>query len=102
MGKKTTLIFPILLFMVLHSPAQETGRLILNDSIITTISTRYESRSFLHRAIMGSNYREAWNMPVQLPVLHFSDAGFTIEKLGGGQQTKSLHLWGKNGRHWVL
>jgi hypothetical protein len=51
---------------------------------------------------MGKNYRDSWSMPVKLPVLRLTASKFIIEKMGGGQQTKSLHLFDKNGGHWVL
>lgn len=72
------------------------------DSAVTAISTRYEPKSFLHKMIMGKNYRSTWSTPVNLPVFHLSGSGFTIEKLGGGQQTKSLRLKDKQGKEWAL
>ncbi len=72
------------------------------DSSTVRISTKYEAGSFLHRAIMGSNYRKTWNAPVKLPVFYLSKSGFKIEKLGGGEQTKSLRVKDRNGKLWVL
>lgn len=72
------------------------------DSSTVRISTKYEARSFLHRAIMGSNYRKTWNAPAKLPEFYLSKSGFKIEKLGGGEQTKSLRLKDRNGKLWVL
>lgn len=72
------------------------------DSMVTVISTRYEPRSFLHKIIMGKNYRNTWSTPVKLPVLRLKGSEFIIEKLGGGQQTKSLRLKDKNGKEWAL
>lgn len=73
-----------------------------NDSMVHTISSKYEAGSFLHRVIMGSNYRKTWSTPVKFPVFHLSSSAFTIEKLGGGEQTKSLRLKDGKGRKWVL
>lgn len=72
------------------------------DSIITPISLQYEQRSFLHRLVMGKNYRDTWSRPVKFPVLYLSQTGLTIDKLGGGQQTKSLRLKEASGKEWVL
>jgi len=72
------------------------------DSIITPISTKYEIRSFLHRMVMGKNYRETWSTPVKLPIFRMSGSGFKLGKLGGGQQTKSLRLFDAKGKEWVL
>ena len=72
------------------------------DSIITTISNKYDNKSFLHRLIMGKNYRKTWSTPVKLPVLYLSKTGLKIEELGGGQQTKSLQLVDANGKEWAL
>ena len=96
---KTILLISLAL-LTLQLPAQELPA--LTDSIVTTISSRYQSKSFFHRLMMGRNYRDIWSTPVKLPVLHFNSFGFTIEKLGGGQQTKTLHLLDRNGGHWVL
>lgn len=86
--------------------AQEEQKIIsayaAKDSAVTVISTRYEPKSFLHKMIMGKNYRNTWITPVKLPVFRLSGSEFTIEKLGGGQQTKSLRLKDKQGREWAL
>jgi hypothetical protein len=73
-----------------------------SDSVVSNISSKYTSNSFLHRFIMGKNYRKTWNTPVKFPVFYLSKSPFTIEKLGGGQQTKSLRLKDQQGRDWVL
>ena len=75
---------------------------IAKDTVISSISSRYEARSFLHRMIMGSNYRKTWSTPVRFPVFYLSRSEFKIEKLGGGEQTKSLRLKDRNGKRWVL
>ena len=51
---------------------------------------------------MGNNYRKEWKQPVTIPVFRFSESGFTIKDLGGGMQTKSLHVVDKFGKEWSL
>ncbi len=78
-----------------HSPATK-------DSIIAVASTRYRPQSFLRNFFMGRNYRKVWEQPVTVPVFQLSTSGFTIKELGGGKQTKSLHLTDSAGKEWAL
>lgn len=101
--KRGLLIVYILLS--LQTVAQKSSRAFdykPTDSIITAISTKYEERSWLHRLVMGKNYRDTWSTPVKLPVFYLSNSGLKIEKLGGGQQTASLRLKDAAGKEWVL
>jgi hypothetical protein len=52
----------------------------------------------------GANYRREWTTPVTIPLLNTDSAfgGLTPLYLGGGRQTKSLHLADARGRHYVL
>ena len=75
---------------------------VAKDSAVTVISKRYQPKSFLHKVIMGKNYRNTWSTAIQLPIFRLTGSGFTVEKLGGGQQTKSLRLRDKEGREWAL
>ena len=93
--KAWQLIWILLMTLHLNAQTQANSSIILKDSIVTNISSRYEPRSFLHTLIMGRNYRESWSTPVKLPIFQVNVSDFTIEKLGGGQQTKSLHLLDK-------
>jgi hypothetical protein len=51
---------------------------------------------------MGNNYREEWTQPLDIPVLDIWKEGYTIEKKGGGHQTRSLRLADSEGRHFVM
>ena len=99
-------ILAFILLMSLSGEGQKKSTAVLQyqatDSIITGISNQYEIRSFLHRIIMGKNYRDTWSTPVKLPLFYLSKSGMTIDKLGGGQQTKSLRLKDASGKEWVL
>ncbi len=74
------------------------------DSVTVPIDTMYNAVSGFHKLISGKNYRKEWGMPVHLKVFRINKTmgGFTIRKIGGGHQTKSLKLDDKNGRKWNL
>ena len=62
---------------------------------------RYEAGA-LQRFLLGSGYRELWAAPIQVEVLDLAgwSGGLVAEKKGGGKQTKSLKLKGRDGREW--
>ena len=74
------------------------------DSFVTVAA----DTSYLHSEKrwfwLGRNYRETWATPVKARVFNISEekGGLEIVKEGGGQQTSSLRLEGKNGRQYVL
>ena len=74
----------------------------LKDSATMPASKQYSNLSFFKRIFLGKNYRTVWSEPVRLPVFHLKELGFTVDKLGGGQQTKSLRLRDPKGREWAL
>lgn len=74
------------------------------DSTVTVhLSDIYNKGKFV-RFWMGDNYRNVWNLPVELPVFDIGSekGGLTILKRGGGQQTRSVRMEDKNGRQYVL
>ena len=74
------------------------------DSVEVAINKNYQQITGFHRFISGKNYRKEWATPVHLKVFRINKemGGFTIKKLGGGKQTKSLKLKDKNGKDWAL
>ena len=52
----------------------------------------------------GKHWRKEWITPVSFPYLDLDTTagGLTPLKMGGGHETKSLRLLGKNGREYVL
>jgi hypothetical protein len=57
----------------------------------------------LKKKLTGKNYRKEWTEPVAMPVFDFnSNGGLRVDKLGGGKETKSLHLESANGEKWSL
>jgi hypothetical protein len=61
-------------------------------------------KSGFHQLLWGKDYRKEWTTAVTVPVLNLDSAfgGLTPVKEGGGRQTKSLHLIGGNGKHYML
>jgi hypothetical protein len=75
-----------------------------NDSTVTVpISTRYQASSFQKR-MLGANYRDLWETPVNIPVFNVGKehGGLEIKKMGGRTQTRSLRMEAKDGRQYVL
>ncbi|WP_420388466.1 metallophosphoesterase [Roseivirga sp.] len=67
-------------------------------------SQKYHNRSKFHEALFGANYREEWAAEVELPIFDIAsvEGGLKILKKGGGHQTTSLRLEGKDGKQYVL
>lgn len=64
-----------------------------------SIQKNYEANG-LHRFFFGDHWRDYWTTPVKFSYLNLNEfaGGLTPIKIGGGQQTKSLQLQGKDGR----
>lgn len=67
-------------------------------------STRYTHPNLLKRIFLGGNYRKTWATPVRVPLFYIQNThgGYTIKKLGGGQQTKSLRVKDTGGQTMVI
>lgn len=74
------------------------------DSVKVAAYSKYDKVSPVHRLLFGENYRKLWAMPVKMKVFHLSkeQGGLTITELGGGKQTKTLHLEDASGHKWAL
>jgi hypothetical protein len=74
------------------------------DSIIAIASHRYEHASLIERTFVGRNYRDVWSIPVRVKRFHLyqEKSGLTPKELGGGLQTRSLHLEDQSGQKWAL
>ncbi len=58
----------------------------------------------LRRFLLGDDYRDAWAAPIRVPLLdleHFA-GGLHPLKIGGGAQTRNLHLAARNGVEYVF
>jgi hypothetical protein len=71
------------------------------DTITISASTKYPPT---HSIFHDKSYREEWSAPVHMKIFHLTrtNGGFTPTGLGGGEQTKSLHLRDSKGKEWVL
>ena len=74
------------------------------DSFSISASEKYPKVTGFRKTIMGQNYRQEWSTPVNMKVFNLNKerGGFIITGIGGGKQTKSLHLRDKKGKEWVL
>lgn len=92
------ILLSLLLFR-LNLPAQTWP-----DSVSVPASNEFEKASIFKKIFMGSNYRKEWSTPVAMPIfdLKNDDRVFTIDELGGGNQTTTLYLKDKNGYEWAL
>jgi len=74
------------------------------DSVLINISDKYSNASKFHMSLLGKNYREIWTTKVKFPVFDIGKekGGLKIIKRGGGMQTMSIRLEGKNKKQYVL
>lgn len=73
------------------------------DSTTAAAGPQYK-RSGWHNFLWGKNYRTVWSTPVTLKKFFFDKeaGGLKIDELGGGHQTKSLHLEIEDGKKYTL
>lgn len=74
------------------------------DSVITIAPDKEFKASFIREFFWGDHYREVWQTPVTVKYLDMSQeaGGLAPDRLGGGVQTTSLRLKGKNGIEYAL
>lgn len=75
----------------------------LMDSVTVVPNADLEA-SGLHKLFFGKLYRDVWTAPIRVPVVDLDTAfgGLSADKKGGGLQTRSLRLAGRNGHDYVL
>ena len=78
---------------------QEEKQINYKDSVKTIAAGEEYKASRFKRRLMGEHYRDTWATPVKAPYLNLSTfaGGLTPIKMGGGKQTTSLQLQGKDG-----
>lgn len=76
---------------------------VLPDSATVAANPALEGNGFKN-LFMGKNYRSEWTTPITVEVLDIGkeQGGLTLEKQGGGRQTKSLKVEDKSGKDWSL
>ena len=92
--------FGVWLFLLMSVPAFSQKP--KPDSVSSPASGKYADAGIFKQLFWGSNYRHIWEEPVKAKVFYLQGSGFTIKKLGGGQQTRSLRLLDTKGEEWVL
>jgi hypothetical protein len=77
---------------------------VYQDSAVVSANKNYADVSRFKKFMLGENYRKEWAAPVKLKVFDVrkEHGGFTVEGLGGGKQSKSLHLKDSSGTKWAL
>ena len=81
----------------------EAGSPCLIRTVTIVPAARYQA-GWVHRLLLGAQWREAWSTPIAVPVLDLDtfDGGLTPDREGGGYETLNLHFKGANGRKWVF
>ena len=72
------------------------------EEYITIVPGKEYHAGGLHRLLFGDHWRDLWITPVNVEILDLDnfDGGLIPLKRGGGQQTKSLRFYSKNGKKW--
>jgi hypothetical protein len=78
------------------APAQQRA-------VVVAPGAEYQAGSF-HQWLFGSGHRELWQTPVRVPVLNLRTfaGGLTAVAEGGGKQTRTLHMRGRDGRQYIF
>ncbi|MCC8426859.1 hypothetical protein [Mucilaginibacter sp. UR6-11] len=94
------------LFFLILGCLSTTATLAQNgtDSIKVAPHAKYNHVTPQRRLFFGENYRKLWALPVNIKILHLSTekGGLTVTGLGGGNQTRSLHLQDAAGNKYAL
>ena len=75
------------------------------DSVLATAGRHYNRHSGLYSLFLGQHYRRVWAAPVTVPVLSLAtvaSGGLRPGKAGGGYQSISMTLEGREGRAYAL
>jgi hypothetical protein len=63
---------------------------------------RFHQGGSFFRYWLGDNYRDAWDQPLEVPCFDLSHGPYTIERVGGSQQSLTFHLKHPSGREYKL
>lgn len=76
----------------------------VTDSATVAANSDYDDASSFKRFMLGSNYRKVWATPAKMKVFRMDSekGGLEIETMGGGKQSRSLHMKDANGMKWTL
>ncbi|MFD2160899.1 BamA/TamA family outer membrane protein [Paradesertivirga mongoliensis] len=82
-----------------NAEVREEKQINYKDSVkVLAAGAQYEASAF-KRSLYGEHYRDTWATPIKVNYLDLSTfaGGLTPLKMGGGKQTTSLQLQGKDG-----
>jgi hypothetical protein len=73
------------------------------DSVEVVAGIQYKAGGF-HRWLFGTAYRDRWTTPVMIPVLDLQTyaGGLRPQKVGGGNQTRTLRMVASGGGEYVF
>lgn len=73
------------------------------DSVTVVPGARYEEGGWT-RFWLGDNWRDVWTTPIRVPVLDIRRfaGGLEMERQGGGNQSRTLHMIGADGVGYVF
>ena len=93
------LIFSVLIM----APAAALAQPQQTDSVRIAADSSYNV-NFIHSFFLGKYYRDVWTTPVTVPVLDINKihGGLKPHELGGGQQTRNLHMHDPDGNEYAL
>ncbi|WP_264538336.1 hypothetical protein [Flavobacterium sp. N1736] len=90
---------------IIEKPLTTHEKTVFPDVVQAQILTNEEtSKSGFYRLLWGEHYRKAYSKPVTVKtaLLDTLYGGLTIVKEGGGHQSQSLRVVGKDGRQYVM
>lgn len=101
--KKIYKFSTILLLIIINQSAISQNK--FDSSTTKTIAAGPEyKRSPFYQWLWGTNYRKEWTTPATFPITKFDTlrGGIVKYKIGGGHQSKSLHLTNKQDKEYAL
>jgi len=95
------IIFLCLTLLFIYSSVNYSQNDYEKKFIKITPGVQYEA-GWLHEFFFGEHWRDLWTTPIEVEILDIEKfaGGLTPLKRGGGFQTKSLRLTGKDGKIW--
>lgn len=79
--------------------------IIPKDSVFSSILPAVQgNKSAFYKLLWGERFREDYTTPVQAPVVYLDTlmGGLTPTRMGGGKQSKTLHLTTADGKRYVV
>jgi Omp85 superfamily domain len=102
MSKHASLI-AVLTGLVLIMPSAAGAQEQTQPQVTIVPGPQYEAGWF-GRLLLGDNWRGLWTTPVRVPVLDLGTyaGGLEMERQGGGNQSRTLHMVDASGHGWVF